>query len=120
MNDLTKRLLLFLLGCIPVRLALVYASLKLDQDHLRWMGYLALLPAIGFMYIFVTGARRTGAEVFGAKIWWNSLRPIHSLLYFAFAYTAIRGNRKDAWKFLAADVTLGLLAFTTKHLIDRI
>ena len=38
------------------------------------MGYLALIPAIGFMYIFLTGSREKGGEVFGARIWWNSFK----------------------------------------------
>ena len=25
--------------------------------------------------------RKTGLEVFGDKIWWNNLRPIHGILY---------------------------------------
>jgi hypothetical protein len=78
------------------------------------MGYLAILPAIGFFYLFFTGSRKTGAEVFGDKIWWNDLRPIHSLLYFLFAYNAIIGN-KLSWIYLLVDVILGLVSFLVFH-----
>jgi len=84
---------------------------------LKYMGYVALLPAIGFMYIFLTGSRKTGAEVFGEKIWWNNLRPVHSLIYFIFAYNAINGN-KQSWVYLLADVTIGLIAYLIHHFID--
>ena len=64
--------------------------------------------------VFFFKLRESGRETFGAKIWWNSLRPIHSLLYFMFAYYAITQN-SHAWKFLAADVSFGLLAFIYHH-----
>jgi len=106
-----KRLLLFLIGCIGMRSLFAYAAKVASVGVLRIMGWLALIPAFGLMYIFATGSRKTGAEVFGEKIWWNSLRPIHSAMYFAFALLAINGLRGIAWKVLAADVALGLSAF---------
>jgi hypothetical protein len=66
------------------------------------------------MYIFFTGTRQTGAEVFGDKIWWNDLRPLHSLLYFAFSYNAIIGNM-NAWVYLLVDVIIGLISFLSHH-----
>ena len=82
MNNIQKRFLLFLVGCIGVRTLFVIAAKNSPVRYLKYLGYLALLPAIGFVYIFLTGSRQTGAEVFGEKIWWNDLRPIHALLYF--------------------------------------
>jgi hypothetical protein len=116
MNAIHKRFLLFLIGCIGTRALLVYIAKSINVEHLKYMGYLLLLPAIGFMYIYLTGARQTGPEVFGGKIWWNDLRPIHSLLYFTFAYNAITGN-KNAWVYLLIDVTFGLLSFITHHFL---
>lgn len=114
MNTIQKRFLLFLVGCIGTRSLFAYIAKKANVTILKYMGYLALLPAIGFIYIYLTGSRQTGAEVFGEKIWWNDLRPIHSLLYFLFAYNAIIGN-KYAWKFLFADVVIGLISFLIFH-----
>jgi len=78
------------------------------------LGWLTLIPAIGFMYIFLTGTRQTGAEVFGDKIWWNDLRPLHSVLYFVFSYNAIIGNM-NAWVYLLVDVIIGLISFLSHH-----
>jgi hypothetical protein len=78
------------------------------------MGYIAILPALGFFYIFFTGSRKTGDEVFGDKIWWNNLRPVHGLLYALFAYNAIRGN-PTSWVYLLVDVLIGLISFLTFH-----
>jgi len=108
-----ERLVLFLLGCIGSRVLLAYIAKTLDNEKLRYMGYVCLLPAIGMMYIYVTGSRDYGIEA-GGKIWWNNLRPIHSLLYFLFAYSAIM-KYDFAWMFLALDVLIGLSAFIVHH-----
>ena len=63
---------------------------------MKYLGYLALIPAIGFIYIYLTGIRQSCPETFGDKIWWNNLRPIHEILYCLFAYNAIIGN-KHSW-----------------------
>ena len=114
MNDIQKRFLLFIIGCIGTRSLFVYVAKNAGPKYLPLLGYLALLPAIGFMYIYLTGSRQTGAEVFGGKIWWNYLRPLHSLLYLLFAYNAIIGNNK-AWMYLLVDVIIGLVSFFIFH-----
>ena len=114
MNIIQKRFLLFLIGCIGTRSLFVYLAKIANIHYLKYMGYLALLPAIGFVYLFVTGTRKTGPEVFGDKIWWNDLRPIHALLYFLFSYNAIIGN-KFAWIYLLVDVIIGLISFLAFH-----
>jgi len=114
MNNIQKRFLLFLIGCIGVRSLFVLVAKNIDMKYLKYLGYLALLPAIGFAYIYLTGSRKTGQEVFGEKIWWNDLRPLHSLLYFLFAYNAIIGN-KNSWIYLLVDVIIGLVSFLVFH-----
>jgi len=110
MNTLHKRILLFLIGCMGTRLLLVYIAKIVNTTWLRYMGYLALLPAIGFIYIYLFDARKTGGEVFGDKIWWNHLRPVHALFYMLFSYNAIKGN-KNAWVYLLMDVYSDFLVF---------
>ncbi len=117
-NILVKRILFFLFGCMSARLGLVYLALTLPLKYLPYMGYVCLLPAVGFAYIYVTGSRKTGAEVFGDTIWWNDLRPIHSLLYFTFAYLAITSSKK-AYIPLLIDASIGLVAFSVYHLYGR-
>lgn len=114
MNHLQQRFLLFLIGCIGVRSLFVVIAKYIHTDYLKYLGYLALLPATGFLYIYVTGSRKTGPEVFGEEIWWNHLRPVHSILYFLFAYNAILGN-SHSWVYLLVDVVLGLLSFLLHH-----
>ena len=117
MNHLQQRFLLFLIGCIGVRSLFVIIAKNTNTEYLKYLGYLALLPAIGFMYIYLSGSRKTGAEVFGEKIWWNDLRPVHSILYFLFAYNAIIGNTQS-WLYLLVDVSIGLLSFLIHHYMN--
>jgi hypothetical protein len=114
MNNIQKRFALFLVGCIGIRSLLVYFAKNANNAVLMYMGVFAILPAIGFSYLFLTGSRKTGAEVFGDKIWWNNLRPIHSILYALFAYNAIIGN-KNSWIYLLVDVLIGLGGFLIFH-----
>lgn len=117
MNNIQKRFVLFLVGCIGMRSLLVYLACIVNKVVLRYMGYVALLPAFGFLYLFLTGGRKRGVEVFGDKIWWNGLRPVHGVLYLLFAYNAINGN-VDAWWYLLVDVLLALLAFLWFHYVS--
>ena len=118
MNTIQKRFLLFLFGCIGTRVLFVFVAKKVNLKYLPYLGYLALLPAIGFAYIYITKSRETGVEVFGDKIWWNDLRPVHGLLYFLFAYNAINGNT-FSWIYLLVDVIIGLLSFLIFHYINN-
>ena len=106
--------MLFLVGCMGTRFLFVYIAKIADKEYLPYLGYLAMLPAVGFLYIFITKSRYTGAEVFGEKIWWNDLRPIHALFYGLFAYNAINKN-VNAWVYLLVDVLFGLTSFLVHH-----
>jgi hypothetical protein len=118
MNNIQKRFLLFLFGCIPTRLAFMYFAKICSLQYLPILGYVALILAFGFLYLFLTGSRTTGAETFGEKIWWNNLRPIHALLYILFAYNAINKVR-NAWLYLLYDIIIGLVSFLFFHYINN-
>ena len=113
--NLRKRFILFLFGCILLRLYIAYYAKTRPIENLKTLAYLALIVSFGFMYIYITGIRKTGTEVFGDKIWWNNFRPIHSILYFLFAYNILVTKNKEAWKFLGIDVSIGLIAFLNHH-----
>jgi hypothetical protein len=113
MNIIQKRFILFLI-CILIRSFFVYLAKNVNINILKYLGYIAILPSIGFFYLFFTNSRKTGNEVFGDKIWWTNLRPIHGLLYSLFAYNSINGN-KFSWIYLLIDVIIGLISFLTYH-----
>lgn len=109
-----KRVALFLGGCVTTRVFFAYLAWCVNPiTHLPLLGALALLPAVGFMYIYLTGSRQTGPETMGAPIWWNTLRPIHALLWGLFAVLALFGVHR-AWLILALDVVFGTAMFLAK------
>lgn len=114
MNDLHKRWAMFLLGCIPTRLLVAFILSKLSKTHLRIAGLILLIPVFGFMYIYLTGSRKTGPETQGAPIWWNHLRPTHALFYLAAAIMALRQNER-AYIPILIDTVFGLGAFLCYH-----
>jgi hypothetical protein len=109
-----NRLLLFLFGCIGIRALLAYYAKIADPETLRILGYIALLPAIGFFVIYFGGLRKTGVETGGQPIWWNNLRPVHGLLYAFFSFNAIEKN-PSSWMYLFVDVVFGLTSFIAHH-----
>jgi uncharacterized membrane protein (GlpM family) len=114
MKALEKRFILFLGGCIPMRLLFVWLAKIMPLNYLPYAGALALLPAFGFFYLFLTGKRTSGLETQGAPIWWSRFRIIHGFIYLGFAYYAFQRAR-FAYKFLLADVLLGLGLFIWHH-----
>jgi len=114
MNTIQKRFLLFIFVCILTRLILTFVVKKLKLIYLPIAGYIGLILGISFLTIYYYNLRKTGIEVFGDKIWWNDIRPIHGILYLIFAYLAINKN-KNAWIILLLDVIFGLVMFINHH-----
>lgn len=108
-----KSVQLFLLGCLPSRILLVFLAYKFPKI-LPLMGVVALCISAGFAIIYIGGLRKTGPEVFGGEIWWNDLRPIHATLYFLFGLLALKKSRY-AWCILLLDIFIGSIAFINKH-----
>ena len=115
-QTLRIRFWLFLLGCIGARS--VFTALAYLFAHscplLRVLGTVALFPVLGWFYLIFIGRRDTGIEVFGDRIWWTSLRPVHLLLWGFFAYLAWKCH-PSSWVVLAVDTVLGLSAFLIHH-----
>lgn len=106
----TQRFYYFLFGCIGTRLLIAFIAKYVGEKHIDYLPYLgavALIPAIGFSYLYVSGARPTGPEA-GGEIWWNWARPVHAAFFFMFAILAFNKNPK-AWIVLLANVAF---AFT--------
>ena len=103
--------LYFLVGCLGSRALLAYLAGVASAPWLMAMAMGLLAVAVGFAVIYVAGLRKTGLETGGAPIWWDSLRPVHSLLYFLAAWRAWVGDNRGARLVLGVDVLLGLGSF---------
>ena len=105
--------LLFLLGCIPARLVLVYISTQIPVDKLKYFGILLFLIAISFLFLYFTNGRMNAPEASGGVTWWSNLRIIHGLLYLAASVYAFQ-EKPYVWIPLLIDVIFGFFAFTLK------
>jgi hypothetical protein len=110
----TKRLLLFLFGCIGLRFLLAYTSKTMSTEYLPYLGFITLSIGLGLFYYYFSGTRKKGPETFGDDIWWNDLRPIHGSLYLLFSLLAFQ-KKSYAWVPLALDVLIGLISFLIFH-----
>jgi hypothetical protein len=111
----TKRMLMFLLGCMGARALLVFLAYKLPINWFKILGVIAIIIGLGFITIYWFGLRKTGPETMGEKIWWNSLRPFHALTYLTFGILAVMGIQKYTWMILLLDMLVGLTAFLIHH-----
>lgn len=114
MNTIQKRFLLFLGLCIPSRIIIALLSIY-DNKTIRTLLILfASIIVIGWTYIYITKSRQRGGEVFGEKIWWNQLRPVHAFNYLLFIILSLRNNAYASVP-LIIDPIIGLLAFINYH-----
>lgn len=114
MNEIKKRFLLFLGLCVPIRIALVFLSKNIKKKYLQYLSFLSLLVAIGFITIYIFDLRNTGFEVSNSEVWWNQLRPIHSVLYLLFSIYAFK-KEKFSYLPLLLDIIIGIIAFLIYH-----
>lgn len=115
MNTIHKRFIGFLLLCIPIRILLVYITKKINIEYLPYLGFIAIIVAIGFIYNFIL--KKEKGSTFNQNAWWHNLRPIHSLFYFIFAYLAFNKNNY-AYMPLLIDVIIGFLSFIINHYFE--
>ena len=111
----TRGALTFLIACIGARLAIAAAAFYISPKWLPILGALALLLVSSWVYIYLFDARPFGREARGLdsglqKIWWNSLRPLHAGLYFAFAIMAFKKS-PEAYRVILLDTLIGLIAW---------
>ena len=104
-----KSSLLFILGCIPIRILIVYLSTKVPLHSLKLFSIPLLIISLGFLYLYFTNGRLNAPEA-GGNTWWSKIRLIHGLLYLTAFIYAFQENPL-VWIPLLMDVLLGISAF---------
>jgi len=113
MFGLEKRVMLFLLACIPARIILAIIPYYIYKNYLRYYGAVLLTISFGFLYLYFNKLRLNAPEG-GGRTWWSQYRLIHGLLYLSAAIYAIQ-EKRTAWVPLAIDVVFGLGLFANHH-----
>jgi len=110
---LSKNILYFLLGCIPIRIIIVLLAFYINKQYLPYLGIVLLFPALGFLGLYFLNMRMTAPEA-GGKTWWAELRLIHGLLYLCASIYAVQ-SKSIVWIPLLLDVIFGFAAFINHH-----
>lgn len=113
-----QRTFLFLIFCVGARVGFAWIAYIVHDILLRRV-FCIILGLIGtsFAFIYLFGLRKTGIETGGQPIWWNHLRPFHSLMYLSAAAVLWRGYNRWAAALLLVDVIVGLVAFAHRRLV---
>ena len=111
LTDVQRRIVLFLVGCMGLRILFVLLAKKVPLIILQLMGVIAIMISIGFMYTALFKYKKGDLGVTGGKVWWNEMRIFHSITYGLFAYLALTKNQNVAWKILLFDVIVGFSSF---------
>jgi hypothetical protein len=106
--------LLFLFGCIPVRLFLAGLSYKINEKYLPYLSVVLFAIGISFVYLYLSNSRLKAPEA-GGETWWKNLRPIHGMLYITAGIYALKKDR-TVGILLLVDVIVGLLAFAHRNI----
>lgn len=110
---LSKNILYFLLGCIPIRIIIVLLAFYINKQYLPYLGIVLLFPALGFLGLYFLNMRMMAPEA-GGKTWWAELRLIHGLLYLCASIYAVQ-SKSIVWIPLLLDVIFGFAAFINHH-----
>jgi hypothetical protein len=115
MKNLTKRFLLFFLGCIPTRLLLTFIAKKINKKYL--LSIITFPIAIGFLYIYFIGSKKADSQLdwVNGVVYWNNMRLIHGLLYLSFSIGSLITINNKLWILLLSDTIIGLFTFLNYH-----
>uniref|UniRef100_A0AB39JB86 Uncharacterized protein n=1 Tax=Florenciella sp. virus SA2 TaxID=3240092 RepID=A0AB39JB86_9VIRU len=92
--------------CIIVRLFLATLTYFLYNSIYRLIFVVFyFLASIGTMYLYFTKSRKTGA--FNQNIWWDFIRPIHSTMFFAIAFS-LYNKFKYTYIIVIIDTLIGI------------
>lgn len=104
--------LLFILGCIPVRLLMAYLPQIIPIEYLPYLGIVIGGMALGMLYFYFTNTRLNAFEA-GGKTWWHQYRLLHGMLLLVGSIYLIEKKRLASFP-LVIDILIGLFLFSSK------
>jgi len=108
MTSIANRKRLFIFGCLPIRLFLIYIAKKASITQLRLLS----IPAFLISIVFIYQQKKGGNGYFGGPVWWH--HSIHALLWMIFAVLAFR-KIQSAYIVLVVDLIVGVISFINNY-----
>ena len=109
MSQKYKIIFLYLIFCIGTRLFITYKIKYHNPKYKQYYSIFLLLISLGFIMQYTLKFRKKA--LLGNEIWWDSIRPIHALLYFIGTILVYTEN-KNAYIPILIDTIIGLFFFT--------
>ena len=97
------------LYCIAARLALV--TVAWSKRAPAWFYDLAFVVGLGFLMVWRKRMVAFESTAAGNRVWWDDLRPFHAAMWLSFS---VYREWDKAWSILAADLTVGTLAWALR------
>ena len=95
--------------CICIRLSFAYLTYVLYNKSIRYtLITLFFIISIGELYQYIMKTRTIGA--FNNRVWWDSLRPIHTLLFFCTSLSLFY-KYKYSYLILLLDTIISVLGY---------
>ena len=113
--DINLRKTLFLFGCIPIRILLVYIAYILNENLLPYFGIILFIIGFNMLFLYFTNTRLNAVEG-GGTTWWKEMRLLHGTLFTCAAFYAFNKNN-ITYIPLLIDVIIGFISFIKKHYI---
>lgn len=114
--DYINRIFVFLFLCIGSRLLISFGIYKYPK---RLSSIPLLLIGTSFIFLYLSGFRKTGAEA-GGVIWWQNVRPIHGTLYLLSGILLFTKHAKHAYIPLLIDIAVGISVWLNHRIIQRV
>ena len=95
--------------CIIIRLLLAYSAYILYNKSIRYaLIALFFIISIGELYQYIMKTRTIGA--FNNRVWWDSLRPVHTLLFLCTSVSLFY-KYKYSYFFLLLDTFISVVGY---------
>ena len=113
--EIEERQLLFIVGCIPVRILIALSPLMIVNEYLmKFLSVILALIGISFFTLYHLGLRLSATEG-GGVTWWADLRPMHGLAYVSAGLAAASGQTVLTSCILILDLVIGVGSWLRQH-----
>lgn len=117
MNE-TKRKLLFLIICLPIRFTISYIYYIIPTKFLSFFSIPLFIIGLSTLYLYFSNLRLNAYEG-GGNTWWKEFRLLHGLLFTSAAIYALNKSRYTFFPLLI-DAIIGFILFIDHHYINKL
>ncbi len=113
--EIEERKLLFIVGCIPVRILIAVSPLMIVNEYLmKFLSVILAIIGLSFLTLYHLDLRLSATEG-GGVTWWSELRAMHGIAYVSAGLAAASGQSIVATCILILDLVIGVSSWLRQH-----